>query len=115
MRCYIELLGRIDRDPEIHRRADDRFAVLNLATEETWHDRASGEQRTRSTWHIVRVTKAGVVKAIERELRAGALVFVAGSLRYSDWTDGQGTVRRTAEVVVRAPEHQLIFLHPASG
>ena len=111
MRCHIELIGFLSRAPELRSLGNgDRHAYLTLETREGWRDRATGERRTRSTWHDVRVSKAGIVKAIERVLAAGDLVFVSGALRYSDWTDAAQVRRRTAEIVVKAPEHQLIFL-----
>lgn len=111
MRCHIELIGFVAKAPEFRDLPNgDRHAILAIETREGWRDRATGERRTRSTWHDVRVTKAGVVKAIERTVTIGELVFVSGSLRYSDWTDAQKVERRTAEIAVKSPEHQLIFL-----
>ena len=111
MRCHIELIGKVAKDPDIRVfTKGDRHAFLSIETVEGWRDRQTGERRTRSTWHDVRVSKAGIVKAIERGLRAGELVFIAGSLRYSDWTDDKQVRRRTAEVVVKAADHQLLFL-----
>jgi single-strand DNA-binding protein len=111
MRCHIELIGRLSIDPEFRSVANgDRHVILSIATTEGWRDRATGERKTRSTWHDVRVSKAGLVKAIERSLKAGDLVFVSGSLRYSEWTDSSQVRRKTAEIAVKAADHQLIFL-----
>jgi single-strand DNA-binding protein len=111
MRSYVELIGHVARRPEIRLHANgDRHALMVVETREEWRDRNSGEQRSRSTWHDVKVTKAGLVKAIERQLTGGELVFVTGTLRYSDWVDGQNVQRRTSEVSVKAPEHHVLFL-----
>lgn len=111
MRCYIELVGRLSAQPDIRDLPNgDKVAILTVVTEETWIDRASSERQTRSTWHTVRVAKLGIVKAIQRQLSIDALVLVVGSLRYSEWTDAQNVRRRTAEVVVKGADHQLIFL-----
>jgi single-strand DNA-binding protein len=111
MRCHIELIGRLAAAPSFRDLPNgDRHAFLSLETTEGWRDRATGERRTRSTWHDVRISKAGVVKAVERGCKAGDLLFVSGALRYSDWTDAGGARRRTAEVAVKASEHQLLFL-----
>lgn len=116
MRSHVELIGTVARRPEIRVHANgDRYALLIVETREEWRDRATGEQRSRSTWHDVKVTKAGVVKAIERHLTGGELVFVTGTLRYSEWVDGNNVKRRTSEVSVKAPEHQLLFLSQAAG
>ncbi|HWJ37878.1 MAG TPA: single-stranded DNA-binding protein [Sphingomicrobium sp.] len=111
MRCIIELIGRLSSDPMIRpSHGGDRHAFLKIETIERWQDRTSGAQRTRSTWHDVKVAKSGIVKAIERQLKQGDLVFVAGTLRYSEWTDASEVKRKTAEILVKAAEHQLIFL-----
>ena len=116
MRCYIELISTIAKAPEFRVLGNgDRHAFLSVETHESWRDRKSGERRTRSTWHDVRVTKAGIVKAIERGLAVGDLVFVTGALRYIDWTDRQGVRRKSAEILVKAAEHQFIFLPPRPG
>ena len=73
MRSYIELIGTVTKAPEIRVLPNgDRLALLIIETTETWHDCATGERRSRSTWHDVRISKAGIVKAIERtNLSAG--------------------------------------------
>ena len=114
MRCHIELIGRLSADPEFRDLPNgDRHAILSVQTTEGWRDRATGERKMRYTWHDVRVSKAGLVKAIDRSLSAGDLVFLSGSLRYSEWTDSLQVRRKTAEIAVKAPEHQLIFLSVA--
>lgn len=116
MRCIIELIGTIARAPDVRVLGNgDRHIVLCVETVEGWRDRETGERKLRSTWHDVRVTKAGIVKAIERGLTVGDLVFLVGGLRYSDWTDAQDVRRKTAEIVIKAPEHQLIFLPARPG
>jgi single-strand DNA-binding protein len=111
MRSHIELIGRLSAEPEFRQLPNgDRHAFLRVETIEQWKDRTTGARQTRSTWHDVRVSKAGIVKAIERHSRAGDLLFVSGSLRYREWTDGKGTHRKTADVAVKGAEHQFLFL-----
>jgi single-strand DNA-binding protein len=111
MRCHIELIGRLSADPMFRDLPNgDRHAILSIETTEGWRDRATGERRNRSTWHDVRVSKAGLVKAIDRTLKTGDLIYLSGSLRYSEWTDSSQVRRKTAEIAVKASEHQLIFL-----
>lgn len=50
MRSYIELIGNVIKAPEIRvMPIGDRFALLIIETTKTWHDRATGERRSRST------------------------------------------------------------------
>jgi single-strand DNA-binding protein len=114
MRCQVELIARLSEDPDLRTYPNgDRLALLTVATEEGWQDRQTGERKVRTTWHTVRISKLGVVKAIGRDLARGDLVMIIGTLRYSEWVDNQQTHRRTAEIVVKAADHQIIFLRAA--
>lgn len=114
MRCQVELVGRLSEEPDLRAYPNgDRLALLTVVTEEGWQDRQTGERKVRTTWHTVRVSKLGVVKAIGRALAGGDLVMVVGALRYSEWIDDQQTHRRTAEIVVKAADHQVLFLRTA--
>ena len=111
MRCQVELVGRLSESPDLRAYPNgDRLALLTVATEDSWQDRQTGERKVRTTWHTVRVSKRGVVKAVDRNLAKGDLVMIVGSLRYSEWVDDQQTRRRTAEIVVKAPDHHILFL-----
>jgi single-strand DNA-binding protein len=114
MRCQVELVGRLSEDPDLRTYPNgDRLALLTVATEDGWQDRQTGERKVRTTWHTVRVSKLGVVKAVGRDLARGDLVMVVGALRYSEWIDDQQIRRRTAEIVVKAADHVVLFLGAA--
>lgn len=108
MKCTVNLLGRLDCDPVIERLAGgQQAAILYIVTQETWRDAESGARRSRPTTHRVVVRQSGRAKAAARELKAGDLIDVAGTLAYPPRQAGGGPA---AEIQVRAPSHVLLFV-----
>ena len=72
------LVGRATTDPVIKTvKAGTAQAVFNVATNEIWIDKQTDERRERVIYHKV-VVYGPLVKAIEKCVRKGALVFVQG-------------------------------------
>lgn len=59
------IIGNLGRDPEIIQRGDFRIGVLNVATTESWKDKATDEWRNLVTWHRV-ILRNGDVDYAER-------------------------------------------------
>ena len=96
------LVGNLGRDPEIRSTQDGtRVANLNLATSETWRDRASGERKERTEWHRVVIFNDRLVELAEKYLRKGSKIYVEGQLQTRKWTDQQGQDRYTTEIVLQ--------------
>lgn len=114
MKCTVNLLGRLDRDPVLERQhGSQQAAILYVVTEETWRDTDSGERRSRPTTHRVVVRQSGRAKAAARDLKAGDLVDVTGTLAYLPRQPGGGPA---VEIQIRAPSHGLLFVehHPST-
>jgi len=82
-------------------------AVTNLrvATNESWKDKQTGEQKDRTEWH--RVAMFGRLAEIAAEyLRKGSQVYIEGKLRTRKWQDKDGNDRYTTEIV--ADEMQML-------
>jgi single-strand DNA-binding protein len=95
------LVGNLGRDPEVRTTQDGtKIVQLNLATSETWNDRASGERKERTEWHRVVIFNENLASVAERFLRKGRKVYVEGSLQTRKWTDQQGQEKYTTEVVI---------------
>jgi single-strand DNA-binding protein len=92
------LLGHLGRDPEMRYMPDGTAnATLNLATSETYKDKA-GNKQERTEWH--RVVLWGRTAEIAGEyLRKGSMAYVEGKLRTRKWTDKEGQERYTTEIV----------------
>lgn len=112
MKCIVSLLGRLAADPELVQLPDGRrVAVLAVTTEETWTDEG-GARRSRPTTHRVVVRQSGRAKAAARDLRAGDLVDVTGTLAYPSSIPGAPD---QLEIQIRAAFHTLLFVDARAG
>ena len=100
------LVGNLGQDPET-RYMPSGGAVTNftVATNESWKDKQSGEQKERTEWH--KVAMFGRLAEIAAEyLRKGSQVYVEGRLQTRKWQDRDGNDRWTTEIV--ANEMQML-------
>jgi single-strand DNA-binding protein len=100
------LVGNLGQDPET-RYMPSGGAVTNitLATNESWKDKQTGEQKDRTEWHKVAMFNRLAEVAAEY-LRKGSQVYVEGKLRTRKWQDRDGNDRYTTEVI--ADEMQML-------
>lgn len=104
----VVLTGRIGAAPEIRTlNSGDRAASFSLATEERWKDRASGERKTRTTWHRIVTYVPGTVQFLEDYVGKGDLVQVVGMLRNEEWQDGEGARRQATKIAVTGAGHRI--------
>jgi single-strand DNA-binding protein len=100
------VIGNLGQDPDT-RYMPSGSAVTNLriATNESWKDKQTGEQKDRTEWHSVAMF--GKLAEIAAEyLRKGSQVYIEGKLRTRKWQDKQGNDRYTTEIV--ADEMQML-------
>lgn len=105
------LVGNLGRDPEVRSTQDGRKIVnLNLATSDSWTDRASGERRERTEWHRVVIFNDKLGDVAERFLRKGSKVYLEGALQTRKWTDQSGQEKYTTEIVLQQYGGTLVLL-----
>lgn len=93
----IILMGRLGRDPEVrYTQSGTPVASFSLAVDRDFVDQATGRRPT--DWIEVAAWNAKA-KFVRQYFRKGQLAVVEGRLQIRDWTDKEGTKRRTAEVV----------------
>uniref|UniRef100_A0A7M2QME3 Single-stranded DNA-binding protein n=1 Tax=feces metagenome TaxID=1861841 RepID=A0A7M2QME3_9ZZZZ len=94
------LVGTLGQDPEVrYMQGNKAVASLNLATNESWRDKQTGEMKEKSEWH--RVVLYGKLAEVAGEyLRKGSQVYIEGQLRTRKWTDQAGAEKYTTEIVV---------------
>jgi len=100
------VVGNLGQDPET-RYMPSGSAVTNftVATNESWKDKQTGEQKDRTEWH--RVAMFGRLAEIAAEyLRKGSQVYIEGKLRTRKWQDRDGKDRYTTEII--ADEMQML-------
>ena len=100
------VVGNLGQDPET-RYMPSGSAVTNvrIATNESWKDKQTGEQKDRTEWHSVAMF--GRLAEIAAEyLRKGSQVYIEGKLRTRKWQDKDGNDRYTTEII--ADEMQML-------
>jgi len=107
------IVGNVGGDPET-RYMPSGSAVTNLtiATNESWKDKATGEQKERTEWHRVAMFNRLAEIAAEY-LRKGSQVYIEGKLRTRKWQDKSGQDRYTTEII--ADEMQMLGGRGGSG
>jgi len=107
------IVGNLGGDPET-RYMPSGAAVTNLtvATNESWKDKQTGEQKERTEWHKVAMFNRLAEIAAEY-LRKGSQVYIEGKLRTRKWQDQNGQDRWTTEII--ADEMQMLGGRGAGG
>jgi len=107
------LVGNVGQDPET-RYMPSGAAVTNftVATNESWKDKQTGEQKERTEWHRVAMFNRLAEIAAEY-LRKGSQVYIEGKLRTRKWQGQDGQDRYTTEII--ADEMQMLGGRGGSG
>ena len=93
------LVGNLGRDPETRFMTNGSpVTTLSIATSQSWKDKQSGEQQTRTEWHRV-VFFNRLAEIASEYLKKGSKLYVEGSLRTQKWQDKNGQDRYTTEIV----------------
>jgi len=100
------IFGNLGQDPKT-RYMPSGSAVTNftVATNESWKDKQTGEQRDRTEWHRVAMFNRLAEIAAEY-LRKGSQVYIEGKLRTRKWQGQDGNDRYTTEII--ADEMQML-------
>ncbi|MBM3584844.1 MAG: single-stranded DNA-binding protein [Alphaproteobacteria bacterium] len=110
------LIGNLGRDPEVrHLSSGSPVCNLNIATSETWRDKASGERKEKTEWHRVVIFNERLCDVAQKYLRKGSKVYVEGQLQTRKWTDQQGQERYSTEVVLQNFRGELTMLDGRAG
>ena len=100
------IVGNLGNDPDTkYMPSGSAVTNLSVATNESWKDKQTGEQKDRTEWH--RVAMFGRLAEIAAEyLRKGSQVYIEGKLRTRKWQDQQGNDRYSTEII--ADEMQML-------
>lgn len=95
------LVGHLGRDVEIrHTRSGGKVANLNLATDESYIDKQSGQKVDKAEWHRIVTFQEGVIDMLAKHATKGRKVQVTGKLQTNKWQDQNGNDRYTTEVLI---------------
>src|SRR5438067_3386948 len=110
------LVGNLGKDPEVRRMQDGRPVMnMNVATSESWRDKATGDRKEKTEWHRVVIFNEGHTKIAEQYLKKGSKVYLEGQLQTRKWTDQQGVEKYSTEVVLQDFNSALTMLDRAGG
>ena len=93
------LIGNLGQDPDVRMSAQgSAITNLNLATDESYKDKQTGQMVPKTEWH--RVVLFNRLAEIGRDyLRKGSKVYIEGRLQTRKWQDQNGQDRYTTEIV----------------
>lgn len=92
------IVGNLGRDPEVsYTPSGMAIARLNIATTDTWTDRATGERKDRTEWHRVVVFNKQAENC-GRYLSKGKQVYVEGKLQTSSY-EKDGVTRYSTDII----------------
>jgi len=96
----VMLIGRLGADPEVrYTNTGGAVANFNMATNESWLDKA-GQKQERTEWHRI-VVWGKLGELCGQYLSKGRQAFVEGRLQTREWQDKEGGKRYTTEVVAQ--------------
>jgi single-strand DNA-binding protein len=105
------IVGNLGRDPEVRSFNNGGKVVnLNIATSETWRDKATGERKERTEWHRVVILNEPLGKIAEQYLKKGSTVYIEGQLETRKWQDQSGAEKYATEIVLRPYRGELTLL-----
>ena len=97
------LLGNLGKDPEIRSmNSGNKVASFSLATSKRWKDKATQEQKDKTSWHNIVVFGDGLVGIVEKYVKKGS--------QTRKWQDQEGKDRYTTEVVLQGYNCNLTLL-----
>jgi single-strand DNA-binding protein len=107
------LVGTLGADPDT-RYTPSNAAVTNLslATNESWKDKQSGEQKEKTEWHRI-VMFNRLAEIASEYLRKGSQIYIEGKIQTRKWEDKEGKDRWTTEIV--ANEMQMLGGRSSGG
>lgn len=109
------LIGNLGADTET-RFTPNGTAVsnLNLATDESYKDKNTGQMVPKTEWHKV-VIFGKVAEVAGQYLRKGSKVYIEGKLQTRKWTDQQGQDKYSTEVLVDISGQMQMLDSPNQG
>ena len=99
------LIGNLGKDPEVrYTQGGQPVANFNIATNETWTDKA-GQKQEKTEWHRI-IVWGKLAELCGEYLSKGRQVYVEGRLQTREWTNKEGAKQYTTEIVA----NQVTFL-----
>lgn len=99
-KCKVILIGNVGADPEVRFTASgNAVAKVDVATDESYKDRQSGQMVPKTEWHRV-VVFGKVAEIVQKFVKKGDKLYFEGRLQTRSWKDKDQIQRYTTEIVV---------------
>lgn len=92
----VSLIGNVGK-VEIRSSNGTKYAIINLATNERWTDKQTGEIKERADWHRLTTFRPKLVALIEQHVGKGDFIRAIGKLRSGSY-DKAGETVYTVEI-----------------
>ena len=95
------LMGNLGQDPEmiVSQKTGGRFVKMTLATTDSWLNK-KGDRTEKTEWHDCIVFSERLCDLILEFCQKGTLVWIEGSIQYSDYVDQHGVQKSKSEIKV---------------
>ena len=93
------LVGNLTKPAEIKNTSTGgSVALLNLATNESWIDKTSGERKTKAEYHRITIFQKLAEIVQKLDLDTGTQLYIEGQLTHRDYLDKTGEKKYVTEV-----------------
>ena len=100
------IIGNLGQDPEVKYMPNgNAVANITVATSESWKDKNTGENVSKTEWHRV-VFFRRLAEIVGEYLKKGSKIYIEGKLQTRKWQDKQGADHYTTEII--ANEMQML-------
>jgi single-strand DNA-binding protein len=97
----VMVVGNLGQNPEVRSTAQGmQMANLNIATDESYEDRVTGELVPKTEWHRV-VLFGRTAEVAAKYLKKGSKIYLEGRLQTRKWTDKNNADRYTTISLTR--------------
>ena len=104
------LVGNLGNDPDVrYTQSGAAIANLSIATSESWMDKNTGQQQSKTEWHRV-IVFGKLAEIAQQYLQKGAKVYIEGKLQTRKWQAQDGSDRYATEVIVDGFSGQMQML-----
>lgn len=105
------LIGNVGQDPIVKSNQDGKtFAILNIATSESWKDKNTGQTKEKTEWHKVVVYNDNLVKLVQSYVKKGTKLYIEGQIHNKKFTDSSGTEKQQSEIVLQGFTGSVVML-----
>ena len=95
----VMLIGNLTKPAEIKNTSSGGVvALLNLATNESWVDKNSGEKKTLAQYHRITIFNKLAEVVQKLDLDTGTQLYIEGQLTHRDYLDKTGQKKYVTEV-----------------